>query len=51
MPENKPGYYYEHENGTVHWKPYIVVDMGGGPEEYFDSPFVKRWWKVVEDAD
>lgn len=42
----KPGYYYEHTNGTIHWKPFNVVDMGGGPGVYFDSPFVHRWWKV-----
>ena len=38
-------YYYEHIDGTIHKKPTIVVDMGGGPYVYFDSPFVKRWWK------
>ena len=37
-------YFYEHENGTVQKKPDRVVDMGGGPSEYFDSPFVKKWW-------
>jgi len=42
----KPGYYYEHENGEIIFKPFIVVDMGGGPREYFDSSFVKRWWKL-----
>ena len=25
----KPGYYYEHENGEIIFKPFIVVDMGG----------------------
>lgn len=42
---SKSGYYYEHENGTIHWKPVFVVESIG-PYEYFDSPFVKRWWKV-----
>lgn len=37
-------YYYEHVNGTVHRKPDIVVDMGGGPHSYFSGPYVKRWW-------
>lgn len=37
-------YYYEHINGTVIQKPDMVVDIGGGADEYFDSPFVKRWW-------
>jgi hypothetical protein len=40
----KPDYIYEHVDGTLHRKPFIVVDMGGGPIEYFDSPFVKDWW-------
>lgn len=44
--EPKPGYYYEHVNGTIQWKPFVVVDMAGGPGQYFDSPMVKRWWKV-----
>jgi len=47
---SRPGYYYEHINGVVKWKPEFVVDMGGGPEVYFDSPFSKRWWKVGADG-
>lgn len=43
---SEPGYYYEHVNGGVIWKPLWIVDMGGGPQVYFDSPFVKRWWRV-----
>lgn len=41
-------YFYEHINGTVHRKPDVVVDMGGGPREYFSGPFVKRWWHEDE---
>ena len=37
-------YFYEHTNGEIIKKPDIVVDMDGGPDIYFDSPFVKRWW-------
>lgn len=37
-------YFYEHTNGTIHRKPDCVVDDGGGPCKYFDSPFCKRWW-------
>lgn len=49
MTEQHPGfhtrtYFYEHENGTIIRKPAIVVESGGDPAEYFDSPFVKRWW-------
>lgn len=42
----QPGYYYEHTDGSIHWKPDRVVEMGGGPYEYFQGPFVKRWWHV-----
>lgn len=38
-------FFYEHTDGSVHRKPFRVVDMGGGPLDYFDSPFVKRWWQ------
>ena len=37
-------YYYKHTNGEVIAKPDIVVDMGGGPHMYFNSPFVENWW-------
>lgn len=46
--DQKPGYYYEHTNGEIIFKPKIVVDMGGGPSEYFNSPFVKKWWEVKD---
>ena len=36
-------YYYEHENGEIIKKSNFVVDSIG-PYEYFDSPFVIRWW-------
>jgi hypothetical protein len=38
-------YRYEHTNGKIITKPASVVEMGGGPFVYFDSPFVKRWWE------
>lgn len=44
-------YYYEHVNGTFHRKPAFVVEAAGGPEHYFDSPFVKRWWTEEEPDD
>jgi len=51
MNEQKPkdDHYYEyiHVNGSTIRKPAIVVDMGGGPEEYFNSPFVKSWKLVI----
>ncbi len=37
------GYFYLHTNGDLIWKPAIVVDSEPG---YFDSPFVKRVWKI-----
>ncbi len=41
---------YEHVSGSILSKPDRVIDMGGGPEVYFNSPFIKRWW-YVEDKD
>lgn len=38
-------YYYIHQNGELIRKVGHVVDSGGGPFEYFDSPFVTRWFK------
>ena len=42
-------YRYEHTNGEIITKPALVVEMGGGPFVYFDSPFVKRWWEDVTE--
>ena len=39
-------YYYLHKNGTLIYKPDTVVESAGGPNEYFDSPFVKAWWSM-----
>lgn len=44
-------YWYEHVSGEIIRKPAIVIDMGGGPKEYFDSPFVKRWGTEEDDPD
>ena len=41
-------YFYEHANGTIIKKPDFVVETGGGPYDYFDSPFVKRWWHETD---
>lgn len=38
-------YYYEHTNGEIIRKPYIVVQSGGGPGTYFKGPMVRRWWR------
>lgn len=37
------GYWYLHENGELIWKNAYVVDSVGAAD-YFDSPFVRRWW-------
>lgn len=36
-------YYYLHTNGDLISKNPVVVDAD---PQYFDSPFVKRWWNV-----
>ena len=46
--EKQKVYKYEHVNGKIITKPAFVVDTGGGPFVYFDSPFVKRWWEEEE---
>jgi len=47
-PNIKAYYEYIHINGETIRKPQFVVDSGGGPEVYFDSPFVMSWKLVVE---
>jgi hypothetical protein len=42
-------YLYRHTNGEVIRKPCVVVQMAGGPFEYFDSPFVRHWWRDGEN--
>ena len=44
-------YYYRHINGTVIQKPDFVVDSAGGPEIYFEGPFVERWWWKEDKPD
>ena len=44
-------YYYEHTNGEIIRKPAFVVETNTTPEEYFDSPFVKRWWYELEEEE
>lgn len=41
-----PCYYYLHTNGSVIYKPFIVVCDG-----YFDSPFVKKVWCIKSNED
>ena len=38
------GYCYLHTNGEVIMK--AAVGVGCDPSDYFDSDFVKKWWKV-----
>ncbi len=42
----RPWYYYLHENGDLIGKNPAVVDAD---PEYFNSPFVKRFWKIDLD--
>ena len=43
MNEPKTWYYYLHKNGDLIGKNPVVVDSD---PEYFDSPFVKKVWKI-----
>ena len=42
-------YYYLHTNGKIISKRAIVAEMGTTPAEYFDSPFVKKYWLVKDE--
>ena len=44
MTKETNDYWYRHTGGGLTRKQQIVVDMGGGPSKYFNSPFVKHWW-------
>ena len=44
-------YAYRHTNGQIITKPDFVVDAGGGPHAYFDSPFCEEWWHVETRED
>lgn len=37
-------YFYLHSEGAVIEKPDRVVNFGGGPHDYFNSPFCRAWW-------
>lgn len=41
----KEGYYYLHTNGNVIYKPMSVL-FNTTAAEYFDSPFVIKYWYV-----
>ena len=43
------GYIYEHINGTRIRTPFLVVNMGGGPREYFAGPMVRQWWREGDE--
>lgn len=42
------GYWYLHENGERIYKPAVVVQSVGA-RDYFDSPFVKKYWMGSRD--
>lgn len=44
-------YVYIHTNGTSHSRPDIVIDMAGGPSEYFEGPFIANWFHFDTDEE
>ena len=44
-------YYYRHINGEVISKSKLVVEYGGGPVVYFNSPYVVEWWYSDRGTD
>ena len=47
-PGFKIGYYYLHVNSSIIYESSIVVK---NPEEYFDSPFVVKYWPVSTEEE
>lgn len=47
--KNNYCYYYLHTNGTLISKPVFTVETYTTPEEYFDSDFVVKYWKIDLD--
>jgi len=45
-----PGYYYLHSGGGMVWKP-IAVMTNTTASEYFDSPFVVKYWLIKTEEE
>lgn len=43
-------YYYLHTNGSLIKKPAIVVESAG-VNDYFNSPFVRKYWVATTEKD
>jgi len=43
-------YYYLHTNGSLVKKPAIVVESCG-VNDYFNSPFVRKYWVATTEKD
>jgi len=48
MGTGTEGYWYLHTNGERFFKPAVVVDSIGA-FDYFNSPFVKKFWRGTRD--
>jgi len=48
MEFKKEGYYYLHTNGNIIYKPPAVM-IGTTESDYFDSPFVVRYWYIITE--
>jgi hypothetical protein len=46
----KEGYYYLHTNGAVIYKSSVVL-FNTTAVEYFDSPFVVRYWHIKTEEE
>ena len=46
----KEGYYYLHTNGNVIYKSMVVMN-GTTAVEYFDSPFVVKYWHITTEEE
>jgi hypothetical protein len=48
---NYPKYLYEHTNGKIIEKVAYVCEYNTTPEEYFESPFVKRYARINNEKE
>jgi len=46
----KEGYYYLYTNGNIIYKSMVVVDKDN-EVEYFDSPFVVKYWRITTEEE
>ena len=44
-------YYYFKNDEHVFSQADIIIDAVGGPESYFSSTFIEKWWHVDNEEE